>query len=220
MICQICGKNYIALGVHVKVKHGVELADYRHEFGLLKTAPLVDDELSAHLSRTAKITFATRSAEEQQGIRERCVEINKIATAAPKTLSDVGRAQLSARNSERNHAYIHSKKDDVARCLKRNQFVSEVHKATGVSSGTIRKMAANGLVVYDKEALAAARVKLAVATMDVTRSANIEKVLALYDTDLSTTEICRRVGIGRTTHKRWVVEGRIPSRRTYMKQET
>ena len=54
MKCEICGRDYVALGVHIKVKHKVEPDDYRDEFGILRTTPLVDADLSEHLSKAAK----------------------------------------------------------------------------------------------------------------------------------------------------------------------
>lgn len=216
MICQICGKNYVALGVHVKVKHGIEVADYKSEFGLLKTAPLVDADLSEYFSKMAKITFATRTSDEQDEIRARCRDNSKVG--CPKgAMSEAGKVALGSRNKQRNESYLKDRAPAVAEILDADQFSVSVRRKIGTGHSTVLAMRDAGLVSYDPGAVEAARLAKVKRTVDARRNAEISKVLALYDSNMTLAEICRQVGVGKTTYKTWRSSGLIANRKTYMK---
>ncbi len=46
LICGLCGKRYKKLAVHILRTHGWDLDDYRIEFSLNRTQPLVTPQLS------------------------------------------------------------------------------------------------------------------------------------------------------------------------------
>ena len=75
MKCLLCNKNYINLGVHLRHKHQVDPNDYKEEFGILKTTPLVDKELSEHMSKKAKLRLLDDDYREE--ITQRCLKIAK-----------------------------------------------------------------------------------------------------------------------------------------------
>lgn len=214
MICLICGKNFISVGVHIRHKHGISPEEYREEFGLLKTAPLVDEELSAHLSQDKKRYFALNpDLKEVAAARLKAVESRNMAGS----MSKAGREKLAGRNSSRNREYLDDKKVTVNELLTAGYSLHQVQEVTSVAPATVRGMVKAGLVKpYDKDAIERKRREKALETRAKTRETEAAKILALYDTDLSAMEICRRVGVGYTSYKRWVKSGVLPRRNTYM----
>lgn len=214
MICLICGKSYVSVGVHIRHKHGISPEEYREEFGLLKTTPLVDEGLSAHLSQDKKRYFALNpDIKEVAAARLKAVESRNMAGS----MSKAGREKLSGRNSSRNREYLDQKKATVSELLNAGHSLHQVQKVTNVAPATIRGMVKAGLVKpYDKGAIERQRREKALETRAKTRDEEAAKILALYDTDLSAMEICRRVGVGYTSYKRWVKSGVLPRRSTYM----
>ena len=217
MICLICGKNYISVGVHAKHKHGITADEYRHQFGMMKTTPLVDDDLSLHLSRTARITFATRDRDEQEEIRERCRD-NRAKHGCPKgAMSDAGVAALGSRNKARNEAYLGGKSGAVAAVIEGSSFALDARRELGVGHSAVVAMARAGLISYDRDKAETARLAKVARSIEKRREPQIASVIALYDSKLTLAEICKSTGIGLTTYKKWRASGLVPDRKTCMK---
>ena len=144
MICLICGKSYVSVGVHIRHKHGISPEEYREEFGLLKTTPLVDEGLSAHLSQDKKRYFALNpDIKEVAAARLKAVESRNMAGS----MSKAGREKLSGRNSSRNREYLDQKKATVSELLNAGHSLHQVQKVTNVAPATIRGMVKAGLIV-------------------------------------------------------------------------
>lgn len=213
MKCQICGREYIALGVHVVVKHGVSTEDYRREFGLMKTTPLVDVDLSQHLSKMAKITFFARSADEKDEIRDRCKKNTKLRSYAE--MSDAAKSALASRNQTRNVAYLTDKAEEVTAIIEREKSVASVYKNIGMSRNAVIRMKALGLINYDKTEANIARLDKVAKTIDERRAPAIAKLLELHNCEMNNIEICKIAEVPYTTYKKWVKAGLLPRRKWY-----
>lgn len=104
MKCEICGRDYIALGVHIRRKHKVDPDDYRDEFGILHTTPLVDDDLSKQLSALMKVRL--QDEEYMEEVTERCKK-NGSARKGENGygMTAQGKAALAKRNASRTKVY-------------------------------------------------------------------------------------------------------------------
>jgi transposase len=216
VICLICGKNYISVGVHIRRKHGVTPELYREEFGLLKTAPLVDEDLSEHLSKNKK-AFLRANPDVAAESAVRLKEANSTQRSMTDAMSKAGREKLASRNSARNKEYLTGKTEVVAALLASGCTLKEVQEQTKVAPSTVREMVKAGLVKErDPTEIEQRRLAKVIDTRAKSRAKEIAKILALYDTKLSAMEICRRVGVGYTSYKRWVSNGELPRRSAYM----
>lgn len=56
VICHVCGRAFRSLGAHVRA-HGMTAAEYRQEFGLLRTRALSARSFSAQQSRTGRARY-------------------------------------------------------------------------------------------------------------------------------------------------------------------
>ncbi|MFE7277256.1 MucR family transcriptional regulator [Streptomyces sp. NPDC057623] len=63
VICHVCGRAFRSLGAHVRV-HGMTAAEYRQEFGLLRSRALSARSFSAEQSRTSRAGY--QASEEAQ----------------------------------------------------------------------------------------------------------------------------------------------------------
>ena len=99
MKCNICGREYIALGVHVRHKHQTDPDDYRDEFGILRTTPLVDEELSEIIRALAKNRM--KDEDYKSEMTEKCKK-NGASRKGKKGygMTPQGKAALSERNSK------------------------------------------------------------------------------------------------------------------------
>lgn len=147
--CAICGECFWALGVHVKHKHGICAKDYKAEFGLLMTTPLVHSEISEALSSSQRIRLA--DPEYKSEVTERCQENSQKnkGKKAPGT-SQAARELLIQRNKNRNETYLRSKAAQVQEALDKVGFVSHAAKELGMGISTINGMALRGLVTISK----------------------------------------------------------------------
>ncbi|WP_330177343.1 MucR family transcriptional regulator [Streptomyces sp. NBC_01498] len=64
VVCHVCGRAFRSLGAHVRV-HRMTAAEYRQEFGLLRTKPLSARSLSQEQSRAHVAIYA--ASEEARG---------------------------------------------------------------------------------------------------------------------------------------------------------
>lgn len=213
MKCQICGKNYISVGVHIVKKHGVTPDEYRHEFGLLKTAALIDEDLSGHLSKMAKIRSAGFDDDERAEVLTRL----RNSPHVTGEMSEAGKALLRSRNIARNDVYVAEQGAPVGKIIESKKTAISVRRAIGMGHQTVLGMAKRGLIDYDKEEAEAERLRLVAVSIAERQAPLILKVVELYDSKLTLREICRQVGIGLTTYKRWRSESLVPNRKTYLK---
>lgn len=146
MECLICGKDYVALGVHIRHKHKVTLEDYKDAYGLMRTTPLVDGWLSERLSKYQKHRHAT-DTDYAAECAARCVAQGKSGIGKPGFgMSDAGKKSLAKRNSESNNAYLKRITPDVLRVYQVRKTIQETAKDVGTSPATARKiLATNGI---------------------------------------------------------------------------
>jgi hypothetical protein len=214
MKCEICGREYIALGVHIRHKHKMDLADYRAEFGLLQTRALVDDALSEYLSKCAKERLLDSEYKAEVSIK--CRENAKANIGSHRsTMSNAGKAQLAVRNSERNDVYLRDKAPRVAQVLNAGGSISDAMKETGSGRFPAKKMAELAGIAYISNApefLTSARVARAAkgaAAIRAKATARATKVSPLLATTKSIAEMCRIAGITKKTYQNWRKAGLI-----------
>lgn len=139
MKCELCGREYINLGVHLRHKHSVDPNEYREEFGMLRTAPLVDKELSAHISALAKNRMKDEEYLEQK--RALC---RKNAAAKKKgqkvQMSRKAKELLAKRNTEANARYLEQRAPAVLAMLRDKKTVRDVSKALRMRQSTVKKI--------------------------------------------------------------------------------
>jgi len=112
MKCEICGKQYINLGVHLRHKHKIDPDDYRDEFGILRITPLVDEELSRRLSAGANRRLLDDDYKRE--VQEICRKNSKAnKTRVHSGMSNAGKAALAQRNSEANLEYLKKRSLEV-----------------------------------------------------------------------------------------------------------
>lgn len=220
MKCELCGRQYIALGVHLRHKHSVDPDDYREEFGILRTTPLVDEDLSAHLSAGAKrrLQDDDYKAEAQARCRENA-NANKGKPAPGMTRA--GKAALAKRNAAANDEYLRQQAPKVAKVLIEKKTMLDVRREIGMGREAVKKIVTMGLAYYDKrEAVATAmqrisedakaeRARRAAATTRAKAMARVAKVMPYFYTTKSAAEMCRLGGISIRTYKNWLRDGLI-----------
>jgi len=150
MKCLLCGKEYIALGVHLRHKHQVDPVDYREEFGLLKTAPLVDDSLSKQISDSA--TMRMKDPEYKEYMSDICRRnAKKNIGTTPSEMSKAGREKLSKRNKEANELYLKKKAPLVEKILRDKKTLLDVRNQTGMGREGVKRIVSMGLATYNKK---------------------------------------------------------------------
>ena len=144
--CAICGGEFWALGVHVKHKHGICAKDYKAEYGLLLTRPLVHPEISEALRDSAKRRLLDPDYHAE--VTERCKENSEANKGKNGCVMKSSAASdlVAQRNKERNDQYLKSIASKVQEALDRTGFVSHVARELHVGAQTIRGMAQRGLV--------------------------------------------------------------------------
>lgn len=208
MKCELCGRQYIALGVHLRHKHAVDPDDYREEFGILRTTPLVDEDLSEHLRACQK--RAMQDADYKAAATQRCkdnADANKGKPAPGMTRA--GKAALAKRNAEANAEYLKQQAPAVAKVLREKKTMRDVAKALGTGPTAGKKMAAMTGIEYTAQSAKVERDKRAAATIRAKALARVAKVMAHFDTTKSAAEMCRRGGISIKTYKNWLSAGLI-----------
>lgn len=209
MKCELCGKQYIALGVHLRHKHAIDPDDYREEFGILRTTPLVDDGLSAYLSDCAKRRL--QDDDYLAEVRDRCLRnADDNKRKPPSVMTRAGRADLARRNTAANEEYLKKHAPKVADVLREKQTMKDVTRALGVGLVAGKKMAAMAGVEYSAQSAQDERARRAAATMRAKDMDRVAQVMAHFDTTTSAAEMCRRGGISTKTYRRWLRLGLIP----------
>jgi hypothetical protein len=163
MKCELCGRQYIALGVHLRHRHAVDPDDYREEFGILRTTPLVDEDLSAQLSAGAKRRL--QDDEYKAEVQARCrdnADANKGKPAPGMTRA--GKAALAKRNAEANAEYLRQQAPKVAKVLREKKTMLDVRRDLGMGREAAKKIVAMGEAAYSKEVAAVVATQRRVAS--------------------------------------------------------
>ena len=151
MKCELCGRDYAALGVHLRRKHAVDPDDYRDDFGILRTTPLVDEDLSARFR-----AGAVRRLQDEEYRKELQEQIRKVIAAnkgAPHPgMSRAGKAALAKRNTEAASNYRRERADKVAEILRDKKTMLDVRRELGMGREAVKKIVAEGYAEYDKVA--------------------------------------------------------------------
>ena len=208
MKCQLCGGEYIALGVHLRHKHAVDPDDYREDFGILRTTPLVDENLSSHLSDCLKRRL--QDDDYKAEVQARC-RVNAAANKgkASPGMTRAGKAALAKRNTEANAEYLNQQASMVAEVLREKGTMLDVRKATGTGYKAACKIAKMTGIEYTPQSAKKEASKRAAATIRAKAMARVEKVIPYLETTESAAEMCRRAGISIKTYKNWVKAGLI-----------
>ena len=208
MKCELCGRQYIALGVHLRHKHKVDLNDYREEFGILRTTPLVDEYLSDHLSACAN--HRLQDSEYKSEVTARCKEnaSRKKGKPAPE-MTRAGKDALVHRNKENNAEYLRRNAKKVADILREKKTLIDVRRETGSGPVAAKKMAAIAGVIYSLDNAKDERDRRAAKARREKTESQIAKLMTCFYTTRSAAEMCRLSGISITTYKNWLRAGLI-----------
>lgn len=146
MRCAICGGEFWALGVHVKHKHGICAKDYKAQYGLLLTAPLVHEEVSEVISQAMRQRLL--DPEYKREVSELCRENGKATKGKKQNQSPSPAASelVAQRNRERADKYLRSIADKVQEVLDRTGYIHHVRKELGVGRTTVKNMIRKGIV--------------------------------------------------------------------------
>ncbi len=208
MKCEICGKNYIALGVHLRLKHKIDPADYKEEHGMLLATPLVDDWLSERLSDSMKTRL--KDPDYKSEVSDRCRKnAAKNIGGHSRPMTRAGRESIANSDRRRNEQYLNRQADAVAKVLREKGTLLDVRRQTGSGPVAAKKMAAMVGVEYTRESAKSVRDRRAAETHRAKRLARIEKVLPYLHTTKSAAEMCRMAGISLKTYKNWLAAGVI-----------
>lgn len=150
MECLLCGKNYINLGVHLRRKHHVDPADYKEEFGMMKTTPLVDADLSEHMSKSMKRRLL--DADYLAGAIEKCKEnaVKRIGKPAPE-YSLAAKAKVSERNRKNHADRLNKLAPIVAGILAKKKTLVDVRREIGMGAHAVWKIINMGKAEYSKD---------------------------------------------------------------------
>ena len=208
MKCLLCGKEYIALGVHLRHKHHIDPDDYRDEFGILRVTPLVDDDLSAQLSAGAKRRL--QDDDYKAEVTERCLlNAKQNIGSAGTVMSKTGRKLVAERNIAANARYIEAQLPKIKAALDTGT-VLDLRRTTGIGNDTVKRLLEKRLLVVDKARNVAIRKERAAAAQRTKALARVAKAMQHFDTTKSAAEMCRLSGISYKTYKNWRSAELIP----------
>lgn len=86
LICEICGKTFLALGKHVSTTHGISVREYQIEYGLPVSKGIMAQESRALKSQILRDIHATKTSEEKAAVRDRLREHNGHTSRDPEML--------------------------------------------------------------------------------------------------------------------------------------
>lgn len=208
MECKICGKNYIALGVHLKRKHKIDPVDYKEDHGMLLATPLVDDWLSERI-RTSQYT-RLKDPEYKAEIAEKCRENARKNIGKPGAgMTRAGKESIARSDKARNEKYLQDQSAIVAKVLLEKGTMLDVKKATGSGVVAAKKMAKMAGIDYSKESAKAIRDARAAATTRAKAMDRVVKVLPYLHSTKSAAEMCRLAEISKKTYENWLRSGLI-----------
>ena len=208
MKCNICGRQYVALGVHLRHKHKIAPADYKEEYGMLLATPLVDEWLSARLS--TNMTNRLKDPEYKAELVETCLlNAKKNIGHVGREMTQAGKESISRADKARNERYLTKNADAIAHVLREKGTMLDVRKATGSGPEAAKKMAKIAGVEYSAESAKIIRDARAAATTRAKAMARVAIVVPYFATTKSAAEMCRLAGISIKTYKNWLAAGLI-----------
>jgi hypothetical protein len=208
MKCNICGRDYIALGVHLRHKHKIAPSDYKEEYGLLLATPLVDDWLSERIRASQNTRL--KDPEYKAELQDRCRSNAAKNVGKPGAgMTQAGKGSIARSDKERNQKYLEKQAVNVAKVLLEKGTMLDVRRATGTGPIAGRKMADIAGVAYSKESAKIERDKRAAATTRAKALARVAKVMPYFETTKSAAEMCRLAGVSIKTYKNWLAAGLI-----------
>lgn len=209
MKCLICGREYVALGVHIRHTHKISPAEYKEEHGMLMATPLVDDWLSDSLR--ANQLSRLKDPEYKSELVGRCKANAAGSVGKPGVgMTRAGKESIARHDKERNKQYLVKQAVVVAAVLREKGTMLDVRKATGTGPVAGRKMAEIAGVSYTRESAKIERDKRNAATQRAKAMVRVAKVMPLLETTRSAAEMCRLAGISIKTYKNWLNRGLIP----------
>lgn len=208
MKCNICGREYIALGVHLRRKHKIAPADYKEEYGMLLATPLVDGWLSERIRSSQQSRL--KDPEYKAEVTDRCrTNAAKNIGKSGAGMTQAGKQSIAKSAKKRNQKYLEEQSVIVAKVLREKGTMLDVRKATGTGPIAGLKMAKIAGVRYSREAAKAERDKRAAATIRAKALERVAKVMPYFYTTKSAAEMCRMGGISIKTYKNWLAAGLI-----------
>lgn len=150
MKCLICGKNYIALGVHIRLKHKIDPADYKEEFGMMKTTPLCDADLSEHMRKNLKQRLLDPDYLAESIARCKENRFNRV-DKPPIIQSQASKNKLIERNKKRFADRLDKLIPIVVEILKTKKTVIDVCRDIGMGQHTVKKIINSGKAEYSVE---------------------------------------------------------------------
>lgn len=208
MKCNICGREYIALGVHLRHKHKISPAEYKEEYGMLLATPLVDDWLSERIRASQQSRL--KDPEYKTEVADRCRSNAMKHKGKPGAgMTRAGKESIARSDKARNQKYLEEQSVVVAKVLQEKGTMLDVRKATGTGPTAGRKMAEIAGIAYTRESAKIERDKRAAATIRAKALARVAKVMPYFDTTKSAAEMCRMGGISIKTYKNWLAAGLI-----------
>ena len=208
MKCNICGRDYQALGVHLRRKHKIAPKDYKEECGMLLATPLVEDWLSKRIS--ASQTDRLKDPEYKVEVTRLCAENSRRNIGKPGVgMTKAGKASIAKSDKLRNDKYLTERAQVVASILQEKGTMADVRRAIGTGAVAGKKMAALAGVEYTRESAKVERDKRAAETIRAKALARVEKVMPYFKTTKSAAEMCRLAGISIKTYKNWLAAGLI-----------
>ena len=208
MKCNICGREYVALGVHLRRKHKIAPSDYKEEYGMLLATPLVDDWLSERIRSSQQSRL--KDPEYKAEVTYRCrANADKKLGKPGAGMTQAGKESIAKSDKARNQKYLEAQSVVVAEVLRKTGTMLDVRKATGTGPTAGKKMAKMAGVPYSREAAKIERDKRAAATIRAKALARVAKVMPYFETTKSAAEMCRMGGISIKTYKNWLAAGLI-----------
>lgn len=131
-------------------KHHVDPADYKEEFGMMKTTPLVDAELSEYISK-----FAKRRLLDPDWLAEstaRCKEnAAKNIGKPPAEHSQAGKDKIADRNRKNHAQRLDKLAPIVSEILKTKKTLLDVRRDIGMGREAVMKIINMGKATYSKD---------------------------------------------------------------------
>ena len=139
MKCLLCDKVYINLGVHLRHKHHVDPADYKEQFGMMKTTPLVDEWLSHRISKSIKQRLLDPAWLAETTARCKENAANRIGMSAAE-YSQAGRDKVADRNRKNHADRLDRLAPVVAKILREKKTLADVTREIGMGGNAIWKI--------------------------------------------------------------------------------
>lgn len=208
MKCNICKREFVALGVHLRHKHKIDPAEYKEEYGMLLATPLVDGWLSERIS--ASQLSRLKDLDYKAEVTERCRINSQNNIGKPSAgMTNAGKKSIAKKNTEQNKLYLARQTATVAGVLREKRTLLDVRKMTGTGASAAKKIAVLAGITYTRDSAKTERDKRAAATIRAKALARVAKVMQYFDSTKSAAEMCRLGGISIKTYRNWLAAGLI-----------